>query len=69
MAPVGALKASLLEDFKAPRPAYLSEEELNEWKATFLRNGFAAPLCWYKIETSGLQAEDDQGISTIPTSY
>jgi pimeloyl-ACP methyl ester carboxylesterase len=62
LAPVGALKASCLEDFKAPLPSYLSNEELEDWKSIFLKNGFAGPTCWYKVVTSGLEDEDGQQV-------
>ncbi|EKM56417.1 uncharacterized protein PHACADRAFT_207661 [Phanerochaete carnosa HHB-10118-sp] len=59
LAPTGALKQSLFEDFAAPRPLYLSEEDAKHFVETFRRGGFAAPTCWFKIATSKLSAEDD----------
>ena len=59
MTPVGALKASLQEGFTAPRPPWLSAKDLDEWKKIFLKNGFTAPTCWYKIMTNNMQAEED----------
>lgn len=58
----GALKKNLLEDYAAPRPQYMSEEDLIHFRKTFERNGFAAPTCWYKVMTSQLAAKDDQQI-------
>ncbi|EKM52143.1 uncharacterized protein PHACADRAFT_151144 [Phanerochaete carnosa HHB-10118-sp] len=63
LAPTGALKQSLLDDFAAPRPPYLSEADAKRFVETFRRNGFAAPTCWYKVMTTALSADDDQQIS------
>ncbi|KAJ3557328.1 hypothetical protein NM688_g1530 [Phlebia brevispora] len=60
LGPVGALKKTLLERFKAPLPTYISQQDVECWKETFLKNGFAAPTCWYKIMMNGMQAEDDK---------
>ncbi|THG98670.1 hypothetical protein EW026_g3562 [Hermanssonia centrifuga] len=62
MAPTGVMKASLLEDFKAPLPSYATEEDKKRFKETFLKNGFEGPVCWYKIATNGMQSEDDRNI-------
>lgn len=62
LAPVGAFKQSLLEDFSGPLPPYVSEEDAQHFKETFKRNGFEAPTCWYKVMTTGLSARDDQQI-------
>lgn len=66
LAPTGALKQSLLEDFIAPRPPHLSEEDTKYFVETFGRNGFAAPTCWFKIMTNQLSAKDDQRASLNP---
>ena len=58
--PAGALKQSLLEDYRGPLPSYITKEDAETFKATFLQNGLAAPTCWYKVITSGLQDEDDK---------
>ncbi|KAJ3557331.1 hypothetical protein NM688_g1528 [Phlebia brevispora] len=58
--PIGALKTTLLEGFQGPLPAYFSRQAAERWKKTFLKNGFAAPTCWYKIMTNGMEAEDDK---------
>lgn len=52
-------KATLLAGFTGPRPSWQSEADLNEWKATFLKNGFAAPTCWYKVMTDHIQPAED----------
>ncbi|EKM50572.1 uncharacterized protein PHACADRAFT_104575 [Phanerochaete carnosa HHB-10118-sp] len=59
LAPTGALRRSLLEDYVAPRPSYLSEEDKKHFVETFRRSGFEAPTCWYKVMTSQLSAKDD----------
>ncbi|EKM57396.1 uncharacterized protein PHACADRAFT_255121 [Phanerochaete carnosa HHB-10118-sp] len=61
-APTGAMRGSLLEDYVAPKPSYVSEEDKKHFIETFKRNGFEAPTCWYKIMTSQLAAKDDQQI-------
>ena len=58
--PDGAIKRALLEDFHAPLPTYISEEDAAAWKARLVKNGLAAPTCWYKVIVSGLQDEDDK---------
>ena len=50
----------MLEDYKAPRAWYVTEEEVEEWKQTMRKNGFTAPTCWYKIMVNGMQFEDDK---------
>lgn len=60
LAITGALKQSLLEDFRAPLPPYVSEEDKQEFIKTFREGGFQAPTCWYKVMTRGLAAQDDQ---------
>ena len=61
MCPPGAAKASLLEGFKAPHPPYVTDEDIGQWKETFIKNGFKGAMCWYKIMTSGMQSHDDKG--------
>ena len=56
---MGAAKAALLSDFRAPLPSYVSEEDKQVFIETFRRGGFQAPTCWYKVMTSGLSALDD----------
>ena len=62
LAPVGALKNSLLEDYKAPVPQYISPAKLQEWKDIMLKpeNGFVGPTCWYKVMVRNIQCEDDK---------
>ncbi|GJE91560.1 alpha/beta hydrolase [Phanerochaete sordida] len=62
MAPAGALKKNLLADFRAPRPSYISAVEVEYFKAYYRANGFSAPDGWYTIQTTNLQAFDDQQI-------
>ena len=61
MAPTGALKASLMSNFKAPLPSYITEEERQRVTDLLLGGGMEGPLCWYKVITSGLSGEDDKG--------
>lgn len=62
LAPLGALKKNLLANFLAPHPAYISEPEIEYFKAYYRANGFDAPDAWYKIMTSNLAALDDEQI-------
>ncbi|THH30683.1 hypothetical protein EUX98_g3492 [Antrodiella citrinella] len=60
-----AFKKLLLSDFKAPVGDFLTEEEQQIFVDTFRKNGFAAPLCYYKIMTANARNSDD---ATIPES-
>ena len=57
--PTGGMRQAVLEDFSAPLPPYISQAEFDDWKAHLLKGGLAAPTCWYKVITSGLQDADD----------
>ncbi|KAL4244179.1 AB hydrolase superfamily protein [Abortiporus biennis] len=59
LAPLGALRKTLTSDYSAPRPAYWSEEDNKLFKETFRKDGFEAPLAWYRVQTSGFSAKDD----------
>ncbi|THH28593.1 hypothetical protein EUX98_g5603 [Antrodiella citrinella] len=61
----GALKNSLLSNFKAPLGDFLTDKEQQIFIDTFRKNGFAAPLCYYKIMTRNARGADD---ATIPKS-
>jgi len=63
MAPLGALRAWLVNKRTAPRPSYLSEEEYKTLGNTLKSGTIAAPLNYYTIITSGINAEDDKQIS------
>ena len=67
--PTGALKEALLSDFSAPLPPYMTDTDAYIWKATLLKGGMAAPTCWYKVVTSGLQDEDDQREFAFQSSF
>lgn len=60
VAPTGALRKSLLEDFTAPSPPYVSEEDYEYFFETFQRGGLTAPTCWYKVMMNQMSAKDDQ---------
>ena len=68
VAPVGALKQTALEGWTAPTASYVSEEEKQHFIEVFRKNGFAAPACYYKIMTNGMQAKDDQRECILRTS-
>jgi len=61
----GALKESLLNDFKSPLGDFLAGEEKQIFIDTFRKGGFAAPLCYYKIMVNNARKTDD---ATIPES-
>ncbi|KAH7929858.1 alpha/beta-hydrolase [Leucogyrophana mollusca] len=66
LAPVGGMKAWLLNDTRTPLPAYLTEEDKERHrKITFENGGMAAGLNWYKTMLGApcLAAEDDKLIS------
>ena len=60
MAPTGAVRRSLLEDYVEPLPSYLSEEDKKAFVEFYQRNGFEATNCWYRVMTHNLSAIDDQ---------
>ncbi|KAJ3556465.1 hypothetical protein NM688_g2016 [Phlebia brevispora] len=59
LTPIGALKTTLLEDHSGPLPSYVTQEDLDEFKKTFLKNGMAGPLCWYKKVVDTIEHEDE----------
>ncbi|KAI0791304.1 alpha/beta-hydrolase [Abortiporus biennis] len=67
LAPTGALKKTLLSDYKSPPPPYLTAEDKAIITETFRKNGLASPLCWYKVMLSGDSARDDAKIP--PSRY
>ncbi|GLB36032.1 putative alpha beta-hydrolase [Lyophyllum shimeji] len=66
VAPIGALKAWLEANKTTALPPYLSAKHKEMWCDLFLRNGFAAPLSWFKLLrqaiVSGVNAADDKAI-------
>ncbi|KAK0210018.1 Alpha/Beta hydrolase protein [Desarmillaria ectypa] len=60
-APTGALKASLLQGkTDVPLASYITEEEKEFHKKELLDAGITSCLNWYKIMTSGMDAEDNK---------
>lgn len=62
MAPLGALRQSLEEDFHAPLPPWMNEDDKREFIETFTARGCRAALQWYTVIVKGLNADDDQGL-------
>lgn len=60
MAPEGTLEKTLLEDFQRPLPPYLTEEDKQEFVATFSKSGFTSATSLYKNMTNKQAALDDQ---------
>ncbi|THH28932.1 hypothetical protein EUX98_g5256 [Antrodiella citrinella] len=58
----GVLKKSLLSEFRAPLGDFMTKEEQRIFIDTFRKNGFAAPLCYYKIMTTNGRNSDDAKI-------
>ncbi|KAG6832301.1 hypothetical protein H0H92_003534 [Tricholoma furcatifolium] len=48
VAPIGALRTWLEADKTTPLPFYLTSTDKEEWMESF-KDGFAAPLCWFKV--------------------
>ncbi|KAF7969817.1 hypothetical protein HWV62_25942 [Athelia sp. TMB] len=59
-APVGALKAWLEADKRAPPCTYLSDEERAIQKDSLLKGGLKGPLNWYKVVMRGFANADDK---------
>ncbi|TFK77217.1 alpha/beta-hydrolase [Pluteus cervinus] len=64
VAPIGALKRWLQADKTTALPPYFSKQDFHAWKATFVKYGLEAPLCWHQAYVIGLYAEDDKEIPT-----
>ncbi len=61
IAPAGALKEHLLKDYTAPAASYADLVDVEGWKKTFMKNGFAAPTQWYTIMINGMEPDDNKG--------
>ncbi|KAJ7288891.1 Alpha/Beta hydrolase protein [Mycena rebaudengoi] len=60
LAPIGKLKERLLND-KVPLPASsLTPDEVARERSSLLEGGLAAPLCWYKQDTTNAVAADNK---------
>ncbi|PFH54714.1 hypothetical protein AMATHDRAFT_52483 [Amanita thiersii Skay4041] len=62
LAPTGALKSWLEAERRTEIAPYINPEKLKRSKESMLQNGFAAPLCWYKVMTSGLETQDGESV-------
>ncbi|KAK7047663.1 hypothetical protein VNI00_006431 [Paramarasmius palmivorus] len=60
VAPLGALRASFSSGEAYPPAPWLSTEDREQVMANFKKSGFDASTCYYKLQTSGTQFEDDQ---------
>ncbi|KAI0341823.1 epoxide hydrolase [Trametopsis cervina] len=58
-APRGALKRTMVSDFVAPLPPYLTPGDKQWFIDTFAKNGFDAPTRWYEVMKTPKSAEDD----------
>lgn len=56
--PTGKLKEWALSGRREPLPSYMSPEDKRRISAVFREGGFAAPFCWYKVNTLGHATED-----------
>ncbi|KAI0060507.1 alpha/beta-hydrolase [Artomyces pyxidatus] len=61
--PPGATQAWVEGDKRSPAPAYITEEDKEHYRKVLLEGGFAAPLCYYRVITSGLEAADTKKIT------
>jgi len=62
MCPVGAAKAWILADKQTPLPWYMTEEDKRIRTEILLKDGFTAPLNWYKFNVFGHAAEEEKSI-------
>ncbi|KAI0060515.1 alpha/beta-hydrolase [Artomyces pyxidatus] len=62
LGPFGALEDWIQNDRRSPEPAYITEEDKKHYSKVLLGGGLAAPLCYYKVMTEGLEAEDVKSI-------
>ncbi|KAF8647910.1 hypothetical protein AX16_006442 [Volvariella volvacea WC 439] len=62
LCPSGAFKVWIEANRRTACGSLLSEKELAEYKTMLKNNGLAAPTCWYKIMTEGIEAKDDESI-------
>ncbi|KAF8078746.1 Alpha/Beta hydrolase protein [Lyophyllum atratum] len=71
VAPIGALRAWLEASRTTPLPSYLSRKHKETWCEVFIRNGFAAPLCWFKFDFPQLGSQSDEALpnSTQPVFF
>lgn len=60
VAPLGAVKASILSEEKFPLPSYLSEDDKKHMLDALRQGGLAAPTCYYKVQVRGDRVEDDK---------
>ncbi|KAG7447074.1 alpha/beta-hydrolase [Guyanagaster necrorhizus] len=62
-APIGALKAYLLQGkTDGSLASYITEEEKDFHKKELLDGGMASCLNWYKVMTTGIDAEDNKAV-------
>ncbi|KAF9264010.1 alpha/beta-hydrolase [Marasmius fiardii PR-910] len=59
-APLGAMQKNLEGEKVFPPPRWMSEEDKRLISEPILKNGFEAPMCYYKVHTQGHAAEDDK---------
>ncbi|KAI0060514.1 alpha/beta-hydrolase [Artomyces pyxidatus] len=62
MGPRGACEAWIRSDRRSPLPAYLTEADKEYHREVLLEGGLAAPFCYYKVMTQGLEAADSKKI-------
>ncbi|KIP01965.1 hypothetical protein PHLGIDRAFT_319667 [Phlebiopsis gigantea 11061_1 CR5-6] len=65
LAKSGGIEKTLEEDWRAPVPSYLSDEDRQTFIETFRANKFNGPTCWYKVLVRGFSPADD---TRIPAS-
>ncbi|KAK1235123.1 hypothetical protein PQX77_001659 [Marasmius sp. AFHP31] len=59
-APLGALRRNLEANQIFPPPSWMSEEDKKLLSDPLLKNGLEAPMCYYRLQTSGMGCEDDK---------
>ncbi|KAF5367927.1 hypothetical protein D9758_004349 [Tetrapyrgos nigripes] len=68
LCPIGALEAFLKNDTRIIPGEYVTSEERMIQKDLFYKDGYSAPLNWYKIVMSSVESDDDEGIPKENTS-
>jgi soluble epoxide hydrolase / lipid-phosphate phosphatase len=64
--PLGGVDKWLSEKKRCSKGAYISEEEVERHKEVLLKGGFEGPVCYYKIQMSGIAWKDAQGKCSSP---
>ncbi|KAL0062034.1 hypothetical protein AAF712_011112 [Marasmius tenuissimus] len=59
-APLGALRRNLEANRIFPPPSWMTEEDKKLLSEPLQKNGLESPMCYYRLQTSGIGCEDDK---------